>query len=103
MTEILAAVTGWETSSWEIMKFGERRAHLMRWYNLREGLTIDDDMLPARFYEEPISGGPQKGALLDREAYRESVRTFYAMMGWDREGVPSLETLYEARLEQFTD
>ena len=47
MAELLAAVTGWETS-YEIMRFGERRNHLMRVYNLREGLTAADDTLPDR-------------------------------------------------------
>ena len=38
MASILRGVTGWETSSYEIMRFGERRNHLMRAYNYREGL-----------------------------------------------------------------
>jgi aldehyde:ferredoxin oxidoreductase len=46
MAELLAAVTGWETSGYEVMRFGERRNHLMRLYNLREGLTAADDTLP---------------------------------------------------------
>src|ERR1041384_2226593 len=38
MAQMIAAVTGWETSDYEMMRIGERRNHLMRWYNLREGL-----------------------------------------------------------------
>ena len=34
---------------------GERRMHLMRMYNLREGLTAADDRLPDRFFDEAIS------------------------------------------------
>jgi hypothetical protein len=29
-------VTGWETSAYEFLRWGERRNHLMRVYNLRE-------------------------------------------------------------------
>lgn len=59
MAAMLAAVTGWETSDYEIMRIGERRNHLMRCYNLREGLTAQDDTLPDRFFEEPIASGPR--------------------------------------------
>ena len=48
MAAMLGAVTGWVTSSYELMRFGERRLHLMRAYNLREGLSADDDTLPDR-------------------------------------------------------
>ena len=99
MAELLAAVTGWETSSYEIMRLGERRAHLMRWYNLREGLSAADDRLPERFYQEPIEGGPQAGAVLDREAFEDCLQTYYAMMGWDADGRPTRATLYDYGLE----
>jgi aldehyde:ferredoxin oxidoreductase len=95
MTRILSAVTGWDTSDYEIMRFGEKRLHLMRWYNLREGLTETDDVLPARFYEEQIESGPRKGDRLDRFAFHEAIHTFYGMMGWDENGTPRPETLYD--------
>jgi aldehyde:ferredoxin oxidoreductase len=98
MAELLRAATGWETSSYELMRYGERRVHLMRWYNLREGLTKADDTLPTRFHTRAIEGGPQAGAVIDRQKFAESVQTFYAMMGWDEEGVPLESTLYDAGL-----
>jgi aldehyde:ferredoxin oxidoreductase len=93
------AATGWETSSYEIMRIGERRNHLMRWYNCREGLSADDDRLPDRFFEEPIAAGPRKGDVIDRESFQQAIRMFYAMMGWDEEGRPTTATLYDAGLE----
>jgi aldehyde:ferredoxin oxidoreductase len=61
MAGLVRASTGWETSSYELMRAGERRLHLMRWHNLREGLTAAEDRLPDRFHEEPIAAGPRKG------------------------------------------
>jgi aldehyde:ferredoxin oxidoreductase len=55
MADYLAYVTGWETSAYEVMRFGERRLHLMRLYNLREGLTADQDTLPERFFTEALT------------------------------------------------
>lgn len=99
MGDLLAAVTGWETSSAEVMRWGERRLHLMRMYNLREGLTAEDDRLPDRFFDEPIGGGPKTGVRLDRERFAESISSYYEMMGWDRSGVPRPATLYDHHLE----
>lgn len=100
MAALLGAVTGWNTSAHEIMRFGERRLHLMRVYNLREGLTTTDDILPARFFDEPIRmGGRWEGKRLDREQFGAAVRTYYGMMGWNTVGQPRYETLLDHHLE----
>lgn len=99
MAELLGAVTGWNTSSYEIMRFGERRLHLMRVFNLREGLSADDDVLPSRFYDEPVAVGRWQGTCLDRTDFASAVRTYYRMMGWDDTGQPRYETLLDHHLE----
>lgn len=99
MTDMVAAITGWETSSYEILRWGERRNHLMRVYNNREGLTADDDGLPDRFFDEPIDSGAKQGVKLDRQAFQEAIEAYYEMMGWDERGVPRPATLYDHHLE----
>ena len=99
MAEMVHASTGWRTSSYEVMRIGERRAHLMRWYNLREGLAAEQDTLPERFFEEPIAEGPRAGDVIDRDAFHRAVRTFYEMMGWDKTGRPRDAVLYDHGLE----
>lgn len=99
MAELLAAVTGWETSSYEIMRFGERRNHLLRVYNLREGLTAADDTLPDRFFDDPIPDGDWAGTRLDRARFGACVRLYYQMMGWDEQGRPLPATLVDHHLE----
>jgi aldehyde:ferredoxin oxidoreductase len=103
MAGMIRAVTGWETSSYEIMRIGERRTHLMRWYNHREGLTAKDDCLPDRFYEEKIASGPHHGDVIDRDAFQQAIAVFYAMMGWDAQGIPSRAALYDYGLEWVID
>jgi len=44
------AVTGWETSLFDLLKVAERHTNMARIFNLREGLTADDDMLPDRLF-----------------------------------------------------
>ena len=95
---MLAAVTGWNTSSYELMRFGERRLHLMRLYNLREGLTAADDTLPDRFFDDPIPTGQWAGTRLDRAQFAAAIQTFYRMMGWDEAGVPQAETFLDCHV-----
>jgi aldehyde:ferredoxin oxidoreductase len=99
MAEILSAVTGWKTSAYEVMRYGERRAHLMRWYNAREGVGPEQDTLPDRFFTEPIQGGPRAGDVIDRGAFMKAIAGFYQMMGWDEKGKPRDAVLYDHGLE----
>lgn len=100
MAEMLRSVTGWETSSHELWRFGERRLHLMRVYNLREGLTTKDDTLPTRFFDEPIyKSGRFDGRHLDRQQFAQAVQLYYQMMGWGQAGRPHYETLFDHHLE----
>jgi aldehyde:ferredoxin oxidoreductase len=99
MAELLAAITGWDTSSYELMRYGERRNHLMQVFNRREGLTAAADTLPDRFFDDPIPEGIWQGTRLDRAAFHGAIRSYYRMMGWDEQGHPLYETLIDQHLE----
>ncbi len=103
MAGILHAVTGWETSSYEIMRTGERRTHIMRWFNHVTGFTSQDDLLPQRFFVEPLQEGRRKGDMLDLSKFQLSIHNFYLMMGWDERGIPTLQTIYDYQLESIID
>jgi aldehyde:ferredoxin oxidoreductase len=87
ITRLIGAITGWETSSYELMRWGERRNHIMRVYNLREGLTQADDVLPERFYNTPIDFGRLKGTAINRAQFEQVTKMLYQMFGWDQNGV----------------
>ena len=95
---LVEAITGWNTSLWEIMKAGERRMTLARVFNVKQGFTPKDDVLPERMFE-PQPAGPQKGVAIDKVKFYEGIRLFYEMMGWDREtGIPTAGKLEELNL-----
>jgi aldehyde:ferredoxin oxidoreductase len=82
-------------SEYELLKVGERAMTLARVFNMREGLTVEDDQLCPRSYS-PTQGGALAEGGIDMEELREAVHTYYGMMGWDREtGVPTVEKLHE--------
>jgi len=99
IVEYVKAVTGWETSLFDLLKVGQRHANMARIFNLREGFTVRDDTLPDRFFR-PMEGGTLKGKSIDREEFSKGLETYYEMMGWNPEtGVPKKTKLSELDLD----
>ena len=99
--ELVTAMTGWEVSGEELALVGERILNLERLFDLRLGAKPEDDDLPDRFTEERVADpGPTQGMAVD---IQRLVADFYAAMGWDAEGRPTLEKLRELGLEDFAD
>ena len=103
MSAMLTAVTGWNTSTYEIMGIGARRIQLMHLYNLREGIGPEADTLPNRFFDETIDSGVWTGHRIDRAAFQQAIHTWYRLMGWDDAARPFYETLVEHHLEWTID
>ncbi len=95
LAEVLGAVTGWQTSLFELMKAGERGVTMARAFNVRCGFSAADDTLPERFFE-PMRAGTLKGHFIDRAAFEQALSLYYGMLGWDADGVPT-----RARLEEL--
>jgi aldehyde:ferredoxin oxidoreductase len=99
IVDYVKAVTGWQTSLFDLLKVGERHANMARIFNLREGFTSKDDTLPDRLFN-PMEGGTLKGKKIDKEQFSKAIETYYQMMGWDPEtGVPKKEKLAELDLD----
>jgi aldehyde:ferredoxin oxidoreductase len=95
LSDMVQAATGWDVSEYELLKAGERAMTLARTFNIREGLTVEDDQLCPRSYS-PTQGGALAEGGIDMEELREAIHTYYVMMGWDKEtGMPAVEKLYE--------
>jgi aldehyde:ferredoxin oxidoreductase len=96
---IVDAITGRETSLFELFKVGERRLDMFRAFNIREGYSPSDDTLPGRYFAA-IESGPKKGIKLDHEQFEEAKRLYYRMAGWDEKtGWPAYEKLLELGVE----
>jgi aldehyde:ferredoxin oxidoreductase len=99
VTNLVRALTGWDTSLWELMKAAERGKALARVVNCREGFTPKDEVLPARMHEA-FTSGPLQGVRVDPEAFARAKRLYYQMEGWDPEtGWPTFAKLSELGIE----
>ena len=95
MTEAIMGATGWDTGVVEQLQIAERVLTMARQFNLREGLTADDDKMPDRFFQ-PKTDGILASKEFDRAAFDRAKKYYYALMGWDREtGIPLPEKLEE--------
>ena len=93
--ELVKAVTGWNTTAFELWKVGDRALNMTRAFNFREGFTVKDDWLPDRFFHPHDVGALSKTAV-DPEQFRRARRTYYVMNGWNEEtGAPTREKLEE--------
>ena len=96
LVAMIRAITGWQVSTYELERVGQRGMDMARVFNGREGFTAEDDRMPPRF-TTPFESGPLAGSRVN-ERYLESMkRNHYHIMGWDvNTGVPT-----RARLEEM--
>ena len=104
--KVLYLNTGLEMTPLEIWEVAERCNNIERLFNLREGLSREDlekgDMLNHRYFDEPcLRGAPDViGAKIDRKKFKKMIDEFYEHHGWDKNGVPTAETLKRLGLDQ---
>ncbi|MFO8056736.1 MAG: aldehyde ferredoxin oxidoreductase family protein [bacterium] len=91
--ELLRAATGKELSKDGLYELGERVWNLVRVFNVRQGFTRKDDILPARFMTEPLPDGPAKGHVISAPILDRLIDEYYELRGWDENGLPKRETL----------
>ena len=86
---MVRAVTGWDMTLEALERVGERIINLERLFNVREGVRRAEDTLPWRVMHEPIPEGPSAGAYCPPDELRAMLDEYYALRGWDAEGVPT--------------
>jgi len=90
---MVRAVSGWEMGVDELERIGERVINLERLFNVREGVRRKDDVLPWRVMHEPIPDGPSAGMHCPPDELAMMLDRYYALRGWDADGVPTAARL----------
>ncbi|MFX1509097.1 MAG: aldehyde ferredoxin oxidoreductase family protein [Promethearchaeota archaeon] len=102
IAEMLAPLTG-------IKEFGdvnqlriiaERISNLRRCFNVREGVTRENEQLHPRFTEEPIPEGPAKGQVCNLEPMLDE---YYEVRNWSKDGLPKRSELVRLGLSDVAD
>lgn len=80
--EAVCAATGWDFTIDELLRVGERATNLAHVFNVREGFSRKDDVLPDRLFR-PLENGALQGAALDRTEFEQALTELYHVKGWD--------------------
>ncbi|MDX1612943.1 MAG: aldehyde ferredoxin oxidoreductase family protein [Candidatus Promineifilaceae bacterium] len=80
--QVLSGVTGLDYSLHDILDVGARAQTLARLFNLREGLTAEDDKLPKRV-RKAFKEGPIAGKEITVADFEWAKRRYYELMDWD--------------------
>jgi len=101
LSKLIYYNTGLELAAEDIWQIADRAYTIERLFNLREGLTRDDDWLVDRYFDEktPIGLPIVRGKSIDREKFRAMLDEYYELHGWDEHGRPRAETLAKLGLE----
>jgi aldehyde:ferredoxin oxidoreductase len=93
----LAAVTGLEYDTQDLLRIGDNIYTLERHINALRGFRRKDDMLPERFFSEPGTPGPGiEIPPIDRNAFEETMERYYRIRGCNEDG-----TVSEARVREL--
>ncbi len=102
MAKLYTSTTGIEIKPEELGIAGERITTLAKLINVREGLTRNDDTLPWKAMNQPISDdGPVKGAVVTQDELDLMLDDYYQARGWTVEGIPPKTKLKELGLQEF--
>lgn len=101
--EYLNVVTGWPYTGRTLIERTEIIETLIRQINIRHGFSAKDDFLPKRILEESHTDGPAKGQRIGTENFLKMREEYYLLRGWDREGVPTQETIAKYELDEGPD
>jgi len=101
-SKLLYYNTGLELSPLDIWNIADRAYTMERLFNIREGLTRNDDWLVDRYFDEPTKLGIPivRGKVIDRDKFRKMIDEYYELHGWDENGVPRPETLRKLGIDQ---
>jgi len=92
----IKAATGLTMTFEDIFEVSDRIYTLIRAFWVREfgkQWNSSMDMVPNRWFNDPLTKGPLKGAKLDTSKYENMLQMYYRKRGWDSRGKPTKSTL----------
>jgi aldehyde:ferredoxin oxidoreductase len=84
LQEMIHAVTGLETSKDGLAKIAAAVSTQVRYFNLREGLTVEDDKLSKGLHKSLADSGDH----ITEQELDQMIQDYYRLRGWDDMGQP---------------
>jgi aldehyde:ferredoxin oxidoreductase len=103
LAKLISSTTGMRFSPSNLRCIGERVNVLARSFNVRDGFTRKDDILPRRLMNESIKSGGSKDAVFDQAQLDILLSEYYELCGYDEKGIPTRKRLEELDLSYVAD
>lgn len=84
LAKMIYSTTGLKTDKDSLKSLASRITNVTRSFNIREGLTPEDDQLPGRLYRESLKTGHK----IAQEEIEFMKSEYYRLRGWDETGQP---------------
>ena len=97
VSDAVSAVTGWDFTWQEAAGVGERVLNMMQVFNIRHGLSREDNCVSPRMLEAPTDGLAEGVSAASK--FDQMLDIYYEAMGWDKMGKPLSETLNRLGLD----
>ena len=78
---LVSATTGMESGKKQLQEIASNITNKAREFNLREGMKVEDDTLPKRFFEEKLE---DSGKVFLRSDFEKLLNDYYSLRGWNR-------------------
>ena len=85
LSTILKATTGMELNSEKMRSIAAAITDNTRRFNLREGLTPEEDRIPRRFFREVL---PETKKIITENQMEQLINDYYKERGWNEKGEP---------------
>ncbi|SFG37858.1 aldehyde:ferredoxin oxidoreductase [Desulfotomaculum arcticum] len=84
LVNLVNLTTGLGTDEKQLRELAGGIVRATRLFNLSQGLSMADDLLPQRFHREPL----ENGDVLPEDNFRYMLSEYYRLRGWNGEGQP---------------
>ncbi|MEM2337394.1 MAG: aldehyde ferredoxin oxidoreductase family protein [Candidatus Bathyarchaeia archaeon] len=82
LTKLYSILTGIEIKKGEFVNISSHINNMIRQFNVRAGLEVNQDTLPKRFFEEKLKTGNSKGEIVHLNEFEKMLDEYYALRGW---------------------
>ena len=102
MAAMYETATGIPMTTEELTEASRRIVLLERFFNMREGVRREADTLPWRLMHEPLERPHNQGTSMNsKEEMDGMLDRYYELRGWDKNGLPTRETVEHYGLEDI--
>jgi aldehyde:ferredoxin oxidoreductase len=85
LSTMIQATTGMDLTVQSMRNIAGAILDNIRRFNLREGLTPEDDRIPKRFFQEAL---PESGKIITEGQMKQLLNEYYKERGWNEKGEP---------------